>query len=68
MIRTFASDLAFPVACPHRIEGRAALDNVRSNIALRRLGARKEGTLRAPFTSKGTYVDQHLSAIVGGLE
>jgi RimJ/RimL family protein N-acetyltransferase len=44
------------------------MDNVRSNIVSHRLGARKEGTLGAAFTSKGTYVDQHLSAIVGGLE
>jgi ribosomal-protein-alanine N-acetyltransferase len=61
-------DFAFRVVGVHRIEARATVDNLRSNMALRRLGARKEGTLRAAFISEGKYVDQHLWAIVGGLE
>ena len=61
-------DFSFRVVGVHRIEARATVDNLRSNMALRRLGARKEGTLRAAFISEGKYVDQHLWAIVGGLE
>jgi len=61
-------DFSFQVVGVHRIEARATVDNQRSNMALRRLGARKEGTLRAAFISEGKYVDQHLWAIVSGLE
>jgi ribosomal-protein-alanine N-acetyltransferase len=61
-------DFSFHVVGVHRIEARATVDNQRSNMALRRLGARKEGTLRAAFISEGKYVDQHLWAIVSGLE
>jgi ribosomal-protein-alanine N-acetyltransferase len=61
-------DFAFHVVGVHRVEARATVDNLRSNMALHRLGARKEGTLRAAFISEGKYVDQHLWAIVGGLE
>jgi [ribosomal protein S5]-alanine N-acetyltransferase len=59
---------AFDVVGVHRIEVRATVDNPRSNMALRRLGARKEGTLRAAFVRDGKYIDQHLWAIVGGFE
>ena len=59
---------AFDVAGVHPIEVRATVDNQRSNMALGRLGARREGTLRAAFVRDGKYVDRHLWAIVGGLE
>jgi RimJ/RimL family protein N-acetyltransferase len=52
----------------HRIETRARVDNLRSNMALHTMGARHEGTLRAAFINDGHYVDQHLWAIVGGLD
>jgi ribosomal-protein-serine acetyltransferase len=61
-------DFAFHVVGVHRIEARARVDNLRSNMALRTLGARNEGTLRAAFICDGQFVDQHLWAIVGGLE
>ena len=59
---------ALDVAGVHRIEVRATVDNLRSNMALRRFRARREGTLRAAFVRDGKYVDRHLWAIVGGLE
>ena len=52
----------------HRIEARTAVDNVRSNVAMSRLGARKEGVLRAAFVSGGRYEDQHLWALVAGVD
>jgi RimJ/RimL family protein N-acetyltransferase len=58
----------FDVAVVYRIEQRATLENLRSNMALHRIGARKAGTRRAAFVSDGTYVDQNLWAIVGRLE
>ena len=61
-------DYAFRVIGVHRIEARAAVDNVRSNAALRRLGAHREGTLRAAFVCDGKLVDQHLWDIVRGLD
>jgi [ribosomal protein S5]-alanine N-acetyltransferase len=61
-------DYAFRVIGVHRIEARAAVDNVRSNAALRRLNAHREGTLRAAFVCEGKLVDQHLWAIVRGLD
>jgi RimJ/RimL family protein N-acetyltransferase len=61
-------DCAFRVIGVHRIEARTTVDNVRSNMALRKLGARQEGTLRAAFVRDGKSVDQHVWAIVGGLD
>jgi ribosomal-protein-alanine N-acetyltransferase len=61
-------DFAFRVVGVHRIEARATTDNLRSNAALRRLGARKEGTLRAAFVRDGVFVDQHLWAMVKGFD
>jgi len=61
-------DYAFGVIGVHRIEARAAVDNERSNAALRRLNAHREGTLRAAFVCEGKLVDQHLWAIVRGLD
>jgi ribosomal-protein-alanine N-acetyltransferase len=57
-------DFAFRVLRVHRIEARASVTNARSNAALRKIGARKEGVLRAAFVSDGKYVNQYLWAIV----
>ncbi|MCA1651102.1 MAG: GNAT family N-acetyltransferase [Acidobacteria bacterium] len=59
---------AFETMGVHRIAVRAAVDNVRSNVAMHKLGARKEGILRAAFVRDGRYVDQQLWAIVAGLD
>jgi len=61
-------DFAFRVVGIHRIEARATVDNVRSNRALRRLGAQREGILRASFVCDGALVDQALWAFVRGLD
>ena len=55
---------AFDVIGVHRIEARASTENPRGNAALQKIGARKEGRLRAAFISDGRYVDQYLWAIV----
>jgi ribosomal-protein-alanine N-acetyltransferase len=52
----------------HRIEARASVDNARSNAALQKLGACKEGVLRAAFVCEGQFVDQNLWALVAGLD
>jgi ribosomal-protein-alanine N-acetyltransferase len=61
-------DFAFRVVGIHRIEARATVDNIRSNRALRRLGAQQEGILRASFVCGGALVDQALWAFVRGLD
>lgn len=61
-------DFAFGVLGVHRIEARASIENLRGNAALRKIGARKEGRLRAAFLSEGRYVDQYLWSIVNGLD
>ena len=61
-------DFAIRVVGVHRIEARASVDNARSNTALRKLGARKEGVLRAAFACDGKFIDQNLWAIVAGLD
>jgi [ribosomal protein S5]-alanine N-acetyltransferase len=61
-------DFAFRVVGIHRIEARATVDNTRSNRALRRLGARQEGILRASFVCDGALVDQALWAFVRGVD
>lgn len=61
-------DCAFRVIGVHRIEARTTVDNVRSNMALRKLGARWEGTLRESFVRDGKSVDQDVWAIVKGLD
>lgn len=55
---------AFDVLGVHRIEARASVENPRGNAALRKMGARKEGRLRAAFVSEGREIDQYLWAIV----
>ena len=57
-------DFAFQVVKVHRIEARAAIDNDRGNAALRKLGARREGRLKAAFMRDSVYVDQYLWAIL----
>ena len=57
-------DFAFDVVKVHRIEARAAVDNDRSNAALRKLGASREGTLKDAFWLNDHFVDQHLWAIL----
>jgi len=61
-------DFAFQVVGVQRIEARATIDNARGNAALHRLGARKEGTLLGAFVRDGRSVDQHLWAIVSGVD
>jgi len=61
-------DFAFCVVGIHRIEARATVDNIRSNRALHRLGARQEGILRASFVCNGALADQALWAFVRGLD
>jgi ribosomal-protein-alanine N-acetyltransferase len=61
-------DFAFRVVGIHRIEARATVDNIRSNRALRKLGAQQEGILRASFVCDGALVDQALWAFVRGLD
>ena len=61
-------DFAVGIMGVHRIEARTAVDNVRSNVAMSRLGARNEGVLRAAFVSGGRYEDQHLWALVAGVD
>jgi len=57
-------DFAFNVVKIHRIEARAATDNGRGNSALRKLGAHREGRLRAAFWRGDEYVDQYLWSIL----
>jgi ribosomal-protein-alanine N-acetyltransferase len=61
-------DFAFKVLGTHRIEARAAVNNSRSNTALRKLGARHEGVLKDAFVYKGSSVDQNLWVITNGSE
>jgi ribosomal-protein-alanine N-acetyltransferase len=57
-------DFGFRVVKIHRIEARAAVDNDRGNAALRKIGARREGRLKAAFLRDGAYVDQYLWALL----
>ena len=57
-------DFAFNVVGCHRIEARAAIDNKRGNAVLRKLGAHREGRLRAAFQRDEQYVDQYLWSIL----
>jgi RimJ/RimL family protein N-acetyltransferase len=56
-------DFAFDVIGVHRLEARAAIQNVRGNGALRKVGAVQEGILRKSFLRGGKYLDQALWAI-----
>ena len=57
-------EFSFGVLGTQRIEARVSVDNPRGNAALRKIGARREGRLRAAFIHEGRYVDQYLWAIV----
>ena len=57
-------DFAFETIGVHRLEARAAVQNVRGNAALRKLGAVQEGVLRRSFLRNGQYLDQALWAIL----
>src|SRR5262249_56213931 len=57
-------DFAFRVVKVHRIEARSAVDNARGNAALQKLGASREGRLRAAFLRDDHYVDQYLWSIL----
>jgi len=57
-------DFAFRVVKVHRIEARAAVDNVRGNGAMRKLGAEREGTLKEAFVRDERYIDQNLWALL----
>lgn len=57
-------EFAFGVLGAQRIEARVSVENPRGNAALRKIGARREGRLRAAFVHEGRYVDQYLWAIV----
>jgi len=57
-------DFGFGVVRIHRVEARAAVDNDRGNAALRKIGARREGRLKAAFLRGNVYVDQYLWAIL----
>ena len=57
-------DFAVDVVKVHRIEARAAVDNDRGNAALKKLGARREGTLRQAFVRDDRFVDQYLWAML----
>ena len=57
-------DFAFRVVKVHRIEARAAVDNVRGNAALRKLGATREGTLKEAFVRDDRYIDQYMWSLL----
>lgn len=57
-------EFAFDIVKVHRIEARVAVTNARGGAALKKIGARQEGVLRAAFVSDGHYVDQSLWAIL----
>lgn len=61
-------DFAFNAVGVHRIEVRASVANARSNAALQKIGAHKEGLLRAAFVHDGEYEDQYLWSFVNGLD
>jgi ribosomal-protein-alanine N-acetyltransferase len=58
-------DFATSTVGVHRLEARAALENVRGQAALRRLGATAEGVLRQCFRLGDTHRDHVLWAILG---
>jgi len=57
-------DFSFRAAKVHRIEARSAVDNARGNAALQKLGASREGRLRAAFWREDHYIDQYLWSIL----
>lgn len=59
-----AVDFAFQHTGVNRLEARAAVQNVRGNGALRKLGAVREGILRGSLLKDGKYLDQIMWSIV----
>jgi RimJ/RimL family protein N-acetyltransferase len=57
-------DFAFGVVGVTRLEARAVSTNVRGNSVLRKLGAKREGTLRQGFRRDGTCTDQIMWSIL----
>ena len=57
-------DFAVDVVNVHRIEARASIDNDRGNAALKKLGAKLEGTLSEAFVRDDRVLDQYLWAIL----
>jgi RimJ/RimL family protein N-acetyltransferase len=55
---------AFETLGVHRLEARAAVRNGRGNGALRKMGAVREGVLRASFLRNGEHHDQALWSIL----
>ena len=62
------ADFAFKAVGVHRIEVRASVTNARSNAALQKIGAQKEGLLRSAFVHDGVYEDQNLWSFVNGID
>jgi ribosomal-protein-alanine N-acetyltransferase len=56
-------DFSFDVLGVQRIEARVSVENPRGSAALRKIGAQREGRLRAAFVDNGRYIDQYLYAI-----
>jgi ribosomal-protein-alanine N-acetyltransferase len=59
-----AIDFVMETLGVRRLEARAAVDNGRGNGALRKIGATREGVLRASFSRNGVYFDQVLWSIL----
>jgi RimJ/RimL family protein N-acetyltransferase len=57
-------DFVFNTIGVHRLEARAAVQNVRGNRALEKLGAVREGVLRQSLQRRNQYLDQALYAIL----
>ena len=61
---TAVLEFAFGVVGVRRLEARAAVQNMRGNGALRKIGAMQEGILRKSFLRGGKLIDQALWAII----
>jgi ribosomal-protein-alanine N-acetyltransferase len=61
-------DFAFKAVGVHRIEVRTSVANERCNAAMAKIGAQKEGVLRAAFVHDGRYEDQNLWSLVNGID
>jgi ribosomal-protein-alanine N-acetyltransferase len=57
-------DFVFAAIGAHRLEARAAVENRRANVALRKIGAVPECRLRGSFLRNGEYLDQRLWTIL----
>ena len=59
-----ALDFAFSSLGVNRLEARAVINNARGNAVLKKLGAKREGTLRRGFRQGDGFVDQSLWSIL----